>query len=257
MKPYVKRQKNDAADTEAICEAVTRPNMRFVPIKSEEQQSVLVLHRSHDMLMLLNPFRARFAVFGIIAAQGQRRVIELSAQLRDRERLDVAQIARVAVLALAAQLDDLATAIRGIEQQLMAWHRQSQPAGDWRRSRGSASAPPRRSPPVCPIRLSSGRAGRLRPGSAFVPRQAFSGGKDRLGQISMMGNGYLRRLLVVGATSVTRRVGTNDTGARLWVRSPLARKPPRVVTVAIANKTAHTAWAISVRRKDYRADAIA
>lgn len=125
VKPYVKRQKNDAADAEAICEAVTRPNMRFVPVKSEEQQSVLILHRSRDLLMrqrtmMLNAIRAHLAEFGIIAAQRPRKVAELVAELRDNETPKVPEIARVGLLALAAQLDSLATAIRGIEQQLVA-----------------------------------------------------------------------------------------------------------------------------------------
>ncbi len=117
VKPYVKRQKNDAADAEAICEAVTRPNMRFVPVKTEEQQSVLVLHRSRDLLMrqrtmILNAIRAHFAEFGIIAAQGPRRVADLSRRLRERDDLELPEIARSALLALAAQLESLADEIR-------------------------------------------------------------------------------------------------------------------------------------------------
>ena len=130
VKPYVKRQKNDAADAEAICEAVTRPNMRFVPIKTEEQQSVLVLHRSRDLLMrqrtmILNAIRAHLAEFGTITAQGSSKVVELVAKLRSDETFAVPEIARSALLALAAQLDSLAAEIRDIERQLMAWHRQN------------------------------------------------------------------------------------------------------------------------------------
>ena len=130
VKPYVKRQKNDMADAEAICEAVTRPNMRFVPIKSEEQQSVLVLHRSRDLLMrqrtmMLNAIRAHLAEFGNIAAQGPRKVVELVTELRSEKPSAVPEFARVGLLALAAQLDSLATAIRDIERQLLAWHRQN------------------------------------------------------------------------------------------------------------------------------------
>jgi transposase len=128
VKPYVKRQKNDAADAEAICEAVTRPSMRFVPVKSAAQQGVLVLHRSRDLLMrqrtmLLNAIRAHMAEFGIIAAQGPRNVMGLIGELRDNEEIDLPDIARSALLALAAQLDAMGDEIRIIERRLMAWHR--------------------------------------------------------------------------------------------------------------------------------------
>jgi transposase len=262
VKPYVKRQKNDAADAEAICEAVTRPNMRFVPIKSAEQQSVLVLHRSRDLLMrqrtmILNAIRAHMAEFGIITAQGPRKVIELIGRLREGMELGVPEFARSALLLLAAQLASLANEIRGIERRLMAWHRASETSQRLETIPGvgiitaTALAATVHDPTV----FKSGRQFAAYLG--LVPRQNSSGGKDRLGHISKMGNGYLRRLLVVGATSVIRRAGNNDTKTGAWVRSLLERKPARVVTVAIANKTARTAWAMMVRREDYRATAVA
>jgi transposase len=130
VKPYVKRQKNDAADAEAICEAVARPNMRFVAVKTEEQQGVLVLHRSRDLLMrqrtmILNAIRAHFAEFGIITAQGPRKMIELVSRLRDDDSLGLPDVVRSALLALAVQLDSLAGEVRNIERRLMAWHRQN------------------------------------------------------------------------------------------------------------------------------------
>jgi len=262
VKPYVKRQKNDAADAEAICEAVSRPNMRFVPVKTEEEQSVLMLHRSRDLLMrqrtmILNAIRAHLAEFGIIAAQGPQKIIEFATQLRGNGISDVPAIARAALLALAVQLDGLATAIRGIEKQLLAWHRQSSASQRLETIPGvgiitatalAASVPD-------PTAFKSGR--HFAAFLGLVPRQNSSGGKDRLGHISKMGNGYLRRLLVGGATSVTRRAETTDTPTGAWVRSLLGRKPTRLVTVAIANKTARTAWAMLVRQEDYRASAMA
>lgn len=261
VKPYVKRQKNDAADAEAICEAVTRPNMRFVPIKSEEQQSVLVLHRSRDLLtrqrtMILNAIRAHFAEFGITAAQGPRKVAELVVRLRGDDTLGLPEIARSALLALATQLDSLAAEVRKIERQLTAWHRQNAASQRLETIPGvglitatalAASVPG-------PTVFKSGRQFAAWPG--LVPRQNSSGGKDRLGHVSKMGNGYLRRLLVVGATSVTRRAPTTETRTGAWVRSLLERKPTRLVTVAIANKTARTAWAMLMHREDYRAPAV-
>lgn len=258
VKPYVKRQKNDAADAEAICEAVTRPNMRFVPVKTEDQQGVLVLHRSRDLLMrqrtmILNAIRAHFAEFGVIAAQGPRMVADLVSRLRDDDTLGLPEVAQSALLALAGQLDNLAAEVRNIERQLMAWHRQNAASQRLETIPGvglitatalAASVPN-------PAAFKSGRQFAAYLG--LVPRQNSSGGKDRLGHISKMGNGYLRRLLVVGATSVTRRAPTTDTRSGAWMRSLLERKPTRLVTVAIANKTARTAWALLAKGEDYKA----
>jgi len=258
VKPYVKRQKNDAADAEAICEAVTRPNMRFVPVKTEEQQGILVLHRSRDLLMrqrtvILNAIRAHFAEFGVVAAQGPRRVADFVSRLRDDDTLGLPTTARSALLALAGQLESLAAEVRNIERQLMAWHRQNAASQRLETIPGvgiitatalAASVPD-------PAVFKSGRQFAAYLG--LVPRQNSSGGKDRLGHISKMGNGYLRRLLVVGATSVTRRAPTTDTRSGAWVRSLLERKPTRLVTVAIANKTARTAWALLAKGEDYKA----
>jgi transposase len=258
VKPYVKRQKNDAADAEAICEAVTRPNMRFVPVKTKEQQSVLVLHRSRDLLMrqrtmILNAIRAHFAEFGITAPQGPRKVIELVTRLRDDGNLGLSEVAQSALLALAGQLDNLAAEVRNIERQLMVWHRQNAASQRLETIPGvgiitatalAASVPD-------PAVFKSGRQFAAYLG--LVPRQNSSGGKDRLGRVSKMGNGYLRRLLVVGATSVTRRAPTTDTRTGARVRSLLERKPTRLVTVAIANKTARTAWALLAKGESYKA----
>ena len=259
VKPYVKRQKNDAADAEAICEAVARPNMRFVPAKTEEQQSVLVLHRSRDLLMrqrtmILNAIRAHLAEFGMIAAQGPRKVVDLVRRLSDPDGvLDLPDLARSALLSLAAQLETLAEEISKIERQLIAWHRQNQASQRLETIPGvgiitatalAASVPD-------PSVFKSGR--QFAAWLELVPRQNSSGGKERLGRVSKMGNGYLRRLLVVGATSVTRRAETTDTRTGAWVRSLLERKPTRLVTVAIANKTARTAWALLAKAENYRA----
>ena len=260
VKPYVKRQKNDAADAEAICEAVSRPSMRFVPTKSPEQQSVLMLHRARDLLMrqrtmLLNAIRAHLAEFGVITAQGPAKVLDLVARLRRGEPLEVPDIIRSALLALASQLEGLAVGIRALERQLMSWHRSNAASQRLETIPGvglitatalAASVPD-------PAVFRSGRQFSAYLG--LVPRQNSSGGKERLGRISKMGNGYLRRLLVVGATSVIRRAGANETGTGAWVRSLLKRKPARLTTVAVANKTARIAWAVLARGESYRAPA--
>jgi transposase len=258
VKPYVKRQKNDAADAEAICEAVTRPNMRFVPIKSAERQGVLMLHRTRDLLMrqrtmMLNAVRGHLAEFGIVTAQGPHKILLLIREIRKGEVPGLPQIAQAALESLATQLDNLAGEIRTLERQLMAWHRADEISQRLETIPGvgiitatalSASVPD-------PAVFKTGR--QFAAFLGLVPRQNSSGGKDRLGRISKMGDGYLRRLLVVGATSVVRRAGSNTSATGVWVRSLLERKPSRVVTVAIANKTARVAWAILARGGTYRA----
>ena len=257
VKPYVKRQKNDAADAEAICEAVTRPNMRFVPVKCAERQGVLVLHRTRDLLirqrtMMLNAIRGHLAEFGIIAAQGPRNVMSLIARIRSDEEPGVPETANAALLALAAQLESLASEIRQLERRLMAWHREDDTSQRLETIPGvgiitatalSASVPD-------PSVFKSGR--QFAAFLGLVPRQNSSGGKDKLGRISKMGDGYLRKLLVVGATSVIRRARTNDTATGAWVLSLLERRPARVTTVAMANKTARIAWAVLARNETYR-----
>lgn len=242
----------------SICEAVTRPNMRFVPVKTVEQQGVLVLHRSRDLLMrqrtmILNAIRAHFAGFGIIAAQGPRKVADLVGRLRDEDTLGLPEVAWFALVALAGQLDSLAAEVRNFERQLMAWHRRNAAgqrletipgAGLITATALAASVPD-------PAAFKSGRQFAAYLG--LVPRQNASGGKDRPGHISKMGNGYLRRRLVVGATSVTRRAPSTDTRNGARVRSLPERKPTRLLTVAVANKTARTALALLAKGEDYRA----
>jgi transposase len=262
VKAYLRRQKNDAADAEAICEAVTRPSMRFVPIKSAERQGVLVLHRTRELLvrqrtMLINAIRGHCAEFGMIAPQGARRSADLIAQVRSADASQLPDLARSALLMLAAQLAALAGQIHALERQLMVWHRQDEASQRLTTTPGvgiiTATA----------LAASVTDPGLFRSGREFaaflglVPRQNSSGGKDRLGRISKMGDGYLRKLLVVGATSVIRRAGENTSATGAWVRSLMERKPNRVVTVAMANKTARIAWAVLARGQTYRAPAMA
>lgn len=261
VKAYLRRQKNDAADAEAICEAVTRPSMRFVPVKSAEQQGVLVLHRTRDMLerqrtMLINAIRGHCAEFGMIAPQGARRSVELIEQIRTADASALPDLARSTLLMLATQLDAIAMQIHGLERQLMIWHRQDET------SQRLATIPGIGIITATALAASVTDPRLFRSGREFaaflglVPRQNSSGGKDRLGRISKMGDGYLRKLLVVGATSVIRRSGDNASATGVWVRSLMERKPSRVVTVAMANKTARIAWAVLSRRENYRAPAM-
>ena len=262
VKAYVRRQKNDAADAEAICEAVRRPTMRFVPVKSAEQQSVLVLHRTRELLvrqrtMLINAIRGHCAEFGIIAAQGARRVCDLVESIRRNEVSVLPDLARSALLVLANQLDALAAQINALERRLLAWHRQDQA------SQRLATIPGIGIITATALAASVPDPGMFRSGREFaaflglVPRQNSSGGKERLGRISKMGNGYLRKLLVVGATSVIRRARSSTSPSASWVRGLLQRRPARVVTVAMANKNARIAWAVLARGEVYRVPAAA
>jgi transposase len=262
VKAYLRRQKNDAADAEAICEAVTRPTMRFVPVKSAERQSVLVLHRTRELLvrqrtMLINAIRGHCAEFGIIAPQGARRAVELVEQIRQGEAAVLPELARSALSMLIDQLGALAAQIRALERRLLAWHRQD------RASQRLATIPGVGIITATALSAAVTDPSIFRSGREFaaflglVPRQNSSGGKDRLGRISKMGDGYLRKLLVVGATSVIRRARTGTTGTAPWIRSLLERRPARVVTVAMANKTARIVWAVLARGDIYRAPIMA
>ncbi len=258
VKPYVKRGKNDAVDAEAICEAASRPNMRFVPVKSAEQQSVLVLHRTREVLVrqrtaLVNSLRAHMAEFGFIIPQGIKRVPELLAIIADPTS-DLPPIARDALALIAGQLDRLDANIREIERRIVLWCRHNEAA------RRLATIPG-----VGPVTASALVASvsdptLFRSGRHFAawlglaPRQNSSGGKVSLGRITKMGDRYLRKLLVVGMTAVIRSARrATTTPAFAWVNALLERRPARLVSVALANKTARIAWALLVRGETYRA----
>lgn len=249
VKPYVKRNKNDAADAAAICEAVTRPTMRFVAVKSAEQQSVLMLHRTRELLvrqrtMLINAIRAHMAEFGIVAPVGVPRVKELLAVIADADDDRLPPIARACLESLARQFLSLHQEICAIEKQIHVWHRSNEVS---RRLETIAG--------VGPIIASALAASITDPGvfkngrelAAWIgltPRQTSTGGKERLGRISKQGDQYLRWLLVAGAMSVilhAKRRGTTDLP---WLADMIARKPTKVAAVALANKTARIVWAL-------------
>jgi transposase len=260
VKAYVKRGKSDAADAEAICEAVTRPSMRFVPVKSAEQQGVLVLHRARELLvrqrtMLVNGLRGHMAEFGITAPQGIQRVPELVAALKD-ETTGIPQIAREALAAMVVQIENLTTSIKQMERRIVAWCRSNAAA---RRLAtipgvGPITASALAAAITDPTLFRSGR--HLAAWLGLVPRQHSTGGKTKLGRITKMGDRYLRKLLVVGMTAVIRSARRTKAPAFAWVNALLERRPARLVSVALANKAARIAWAILVRGETYRAPAM-
>lgn len=260
VKPYVKRQKNDMADAEAICEAVTRPNMHFVPIKTPEQQGVLVLHRTRKMLsrqrtMMLNAFRSHLAEFGIVAPKGPYHVMQLAKALRAGEH-DLPEVARTALIAFADQLAALTAEIKALERQLRAWHADNPVSQRLQTIPGvgvlTATALAASVPDAAVFKSGRHFAAFL----GLVPRQNSSGGKDRLGRITKMGDPYLRTLLVNGATAVIRRIDKAEGRTAIWIRRLLDKKPARVATVAIANKTARIVWAVMLREEEYRKPAM-
>lgn len=253
VKPYVKRGKNDEVDAEAICEAVTRPTMRFVPVKSAEQQSILMLHRTRDLFvrqrtMLVNSLRGQLAEFGLIAPKGVWRVPELEALARDGE---LPEPARACAELILMQIEDLQSKIKAIERTILARHRANE------LSLRLATIPGVGIITATALVATVANASAFKSGRHFaawiglVPRQNGSGGKMALGGISKKGEPYLRRLLVLGATAVVRYV-RNKPELAGWVNALLARRPARVVTVAVANKLARIVWAIMQRGGTFR-----
>jgi transposase len=255
VKAYVQRNKNDAADAAAICEAVGRPSMRFVAIKTAEQQAALLLHRGRERLVrqrttLVNALRAHLAEFGVIAPQGLRNVAGLIAIVRDDSDARLPDLARQVLRVLATQLEQLAAAVTAIEQQLTAWHR-GNPVSQRLASIpgiGPIIATALAATVVEPIGFASGRE--FAAWLGLVPRQHSTGGKARLGGISKRGNRYLRRLLINGASANLLR--SKATNANPWIIGLRRRRPSLVIAVALANKTARIAWAVMRREERYR-----
>jgi len=261
VKAYVKRNKNDAADAEAICEAVRRPTMRFVQVKSVEQQGQLMLHRTRDLLMrqrtqVINALRAHMAELGIVAAQrrvGMKVLLKIIANEEDA-RLSIDAYSSLVVL--AAGLQALQTMIRSIEKRIVVQHRSNEASKRLETIPGigvigaTAIAATVPDPKV----FRSGRD--LAAWIGLVPREGSTGGKQKLGPISKQGDQYLRRILVVGAHAVLKRA-RQQPEKYPWLTGLLARKPFRVVAVALANKMARIAWALLTKGGIYRAPALA
>jgi len=256
VKPYVKRHKNDAVDAEAICEAVTRPNMRFVATKTREQQSCLTLHRTRHLFIrhqtsVINAIRAHMAEFGIVAPVGRNGVEELLAVVADASDKRLPEIARASVAALGAQLRALKAQILQFDRLIMAWHRSNQASRrlDDIPGVGPALATALVATVADPRAFRSGR--NFSAWIGIVPKQHSSGGKDRLGSISKRGDRYLRGLFVAGALAVIRYAKIHGT-KRPWLTALLARRPTKVAAIALANKIARMAWAMMAKGERYK-----
>jgi transposase len=260
VKPYVKRNKNDMADAEAICEAVTRPTMRFVAIKTRAQQSVLMLHRTRHLFVrqrtsLINALRAHLAEFGIVAGIGRdglERLLKVIEDSEDGEDGRIPSGARDCLMALRAQLEMVKHQIVDADRRILKWHRMSEVSqrlddipgvGPLIATALVASVPD-------PHAFKSGRD--LAAWIGLTPRQNSTGGKERLGHISKAGNRYLRMMLVVGALSVIRRAKQAGYTRRPWLTQLLERRSTKVAAIALANKIARTAWAMMAHGTCYQ-----
>lgn len=257
VKPYVKRNKNDAADAEAICEAVTRPTMRFVEIKTPGQQSVLMLHRTRHLFVrqrtaLSNAMRAHLAEFGIVAGVGRNGLDRLLKVIEEGDDDRVPSAARDCLLALRDQLVLVKRQILDADRRILAWHRSSELSlrlddipgvGPLIATAMVASIPD-------PHAFRSARD--VSAWIGLVPKQNSTGGKERLGHISKAGNRYLRWLLVAGSMSLIRRAKQAGHTRHAWLVRIFERRPTKIAAVALANKIARMVWAMMVRGTRYR-----
>ena len=257
VKPYLKRQKNDAADAEAICEAVTRPNMRFVETKTPERQSCLMLHRTRHLFIrqqtaVINAIRAHLAEFGIVAPVGRNGVEELLDVVADPDDERVPEVARECLAALGAQLRMLKAQVLEFDRRILAWHRSNETSKrlDEIPGVGPALATALVASIADPRAFRSGRDFSAWVG--LVPKQNSSGGKERLGSITKRGDRYLRSLFTAGALAVIRYAKMHGTKHRPWLTALLARRPTKVAAIALANKIARMAWAMMARGERYR-----
>lgn len=256
VKPYVKRGKSDAIDAEAICEAVTRPTMRFVEIKSVDQQAQLSLHRARGLMVrqrtqLINALRSLLAEFGFYIARGLARVISFAQEVVEGVELDLPTVAQDVFRNLCKQLGALHEQVRWYEVRLRKEAKLDS------RVRLLQTIPGVGAVTASALAASIGDGHQFKNGREFAawlgltPANKSSGGKERLGRITKMGDQYLRQLLVVGMTSLVRQTRTHPERASKWLTGLLERKPARVATVAMANKTARIVWAVLTKNEPY------
>jgi len=257
VKPYVKRGKSDAVDAAAICEAVTRPTMRFVEVKAPEQQAILAVHRTRDLIVrqrtqTINMLRAQLAEFGIILPQGIYHALAFAKGWLNGEQPDLPEVSGEVIFELCDQLLFLHSKTLGYSRQM------NQIA-----KREKRVALLRTIPGVGPITASAivatvGSGKQFNNGREFAawlgltPINKSSGGKERLGHISKMGDQYIRRLLVLGMTSRIRSIRAEPEKFDPWFADILSRKPSKVAAIAMANKTARMIWAVLIRNEPYK-----
>ena len=257
VKPYVKRGKTDAADAEAICEAVTRPTMRFVAIKSSEQQALLCQHRARQLMIgqrtqLSNMIRGLLGEFGCIVAKGLTHITALAEVIETGDGPVLPETAQGVITCLCKQLLGLDHRIKTLEKKIFTASRKDARVRllETIPGIGPVTASAIVATVGTPDQFSSGRE--FAAWLGLTPLNRSSGGKERLGRISKMGDRYLRQLLVVGMTSRVRAARSRPDRVEPWLASLLERKPVRLATVAMANKTARIVWAVLTRGQPYK-----
>jgi Transposase and inactivated derivatives len=257
VKPYVKTNKSDARDAEAICEAVRRPNMRFVPVKSVEQQAVLSLHRARQGLLEArtsqsNQIRGLMAEFGLVLPRGVSQIRTRAVALLDASE-DLPEVARQMFRSLLENFRDLDRRVQEFEKRILAWHRSSQESQRIEQIPGIG--PLGATALIGSIAdVKAFRSGRqLAAWLGLTPRQSSSGGKERLLGISKRGDTYLRTLLIHGARSVIWAEAHKTRAApNSWIANMLQRKHPNIAAVALANKNARTLWALLAHGREFQ-----
>jgi len=261
VRPYVKRNKTDAADAEAICEAVAKPNMRYVPVKTLDQQGALSLHRVRSLFVrqrtaAINAVRGLLTEFGIVAGKGIQRVTELRQRTRKASRELLPDEARAAVEEVFDHIDDLTARIESVESRIVALHKNSEA------SQRLASAPGVGPITASAILASVGDGRQFQSARHFAawlgltPRVHASGRKEHIGRISKGGDRYLRALLIHGARAIVGTSFRKDVTPRPWLKQLLARRSVNVAAVAVAHKTARALWAMITREEGYRRIAV-
>jgi len=257
VKPFVKRQKNDASDAEAICEAALRPTMRFVAVKSEAAQGAAIVFRTRDLFVrqrtqAINALRGHLAEFGFVTAKGPLHVCKLVALVNDTT-CDLPDTARAILAVLIDQLRDFEERISLLDREIARRAKEDPVARRLMTIPGigpvTAAALTALAPPMETFTRGRDFAAWL----GLTPIQRSSGGKERLGRISKMGERTLRRLLIIGASAVARWGATRPTKMGGWLQQLISRKPPMLVRVALANKMARIVWAIMTKGGVYRA----
>jgi transposase len=261
VKPYVKTNKHDAADAEAICEAVRRPNMRFVPVKNIEQQAVLALHRVRQgwvkaRTAQANQIRGLLSEFGLIVPQGIGHITGRVPTLLDEAKDELPGVFQELVLRLLEHFKDLDRQVNEMEHQIQSWHRAN--ALSRRLEKIPGIGPITASALVASVgdakNFTSGR--QLAAWLGLVPKQHSSGGKTNLQGISKRGDTYLRTLLIHGARAVIRQI-ERKANVQGWLGNLLGRRNKNVAAVALANKNARIAWALLAHDRDFRSDYVA
>jgi transposase len=261
VKPFVKRQKNDAADAEAICEAAQRPNMRFVAVKSEEQQASAMVFRARDLLVrqrtqLINAVRGHMAEYGWVAPRGPSHRAALADLIAD-DGACLPEAARSALGLMLASLASLDGQIAELDQEIARRAREDEVARRLMTIPGIGPITATAIVALAPPAESFARGRDFAAWLGLTPRQHSTGGKQRLGKISKMGERTLRRLLIIGSSAVVLHASRRGAPKGSWLEQMLARKPRMLVTVALANKMARIVWALLTRHEDYKAPAAA